>query len=61
MGEVSEEVATEVLVFMLVGVIGHWKLPVAYFCTNGLTASTQKSLVLSVIEELQQTDIQVCK
>jgi len=56
--EIDDE-AKEVLVFMLVGLQGHWKVPVAYFFTNNLTASTQKQLVVYVLEELEGTGFRV--
>jgi len=50
--EDTDDEAKEVLVFMLVGLQGHWKVPVAYFFTKTLTALTQKELVVHVLEEL---------
>ena len=32
-------IATEVLVFMLVGLQGHWKVPIGYFLINSITAT----------------------
>ena len=41
----EEEEAKEALVFMLVGLNGGWKAPIAYYLTKGLTADSQKELV----------------
>jgi len=55
-----DDEATEVLVFMIVGLRGHWKAPVAYFFTHTLQASTQQQLVLHTISSLREIDMQVC-
>ena len=57
--EDTDDEAKEVLVFMLVGLQGHWKVPVAYFFTNTLTALTQKELVVHVLEELESKGFRV--
>src|SRR6185436_13577565 len=36
--ECDGEMATEALVFLAVGLLGHWKAPVAYFFANKLSA-----------------------
>ena len=36
-GQESEEVAKEALVVMLVGLRGHWKIPVAYYLVKGVS------------------------
>ena len=46
------EEAKEVLVFMIVGLKGHWKIPIAYFFTRSLTAQVQCQLVLHALEYL---------
>ena len=58
-GESSEIEATEALVFMVVGLRGHWKAPIAYYLTRGLTASVQSQFILAVIESLTDIDIRV--
>ena len=58
-GGTSQEVAKEVLVFMIVGTTGHWKMPIAYYCINGLPAEIQKDLVLYAIDELESVGILV--
>ena len=56
----SQDAATEVLVFMVVGILGRWKAPIAYFLTNSLQARTQHQLVLHAINSLLEIGIQVC-
>jgi len=58
-GGEETEVATEALVFMVVGVKGHWKAPIAYFLTRVLSPETQKILVLHALEALQDCGIKV--
>ena len=45
--QVKEEAATEVIVAMVVGLRGHWKLPIAYF----LVRRTPGILIQSIIKE----------
>ena len=52
-GPEAEE-AKEALVFMLVGMSGGWKAPIAYYLTKGLTAETQKELVVHSINKFSQ-------
>lgn len=49
--------AKEALVFLLVGVNGHWKLPVAYFFLNGLNSSEKANLVLRLLEHIHETGV----
>ena len=46
------DVASEALVFIVVGIQGHWKNPVAYYLTSGLSPETLKVLVVHALEEL---------
>ena len=39
--EADDDLATEALVFMISGVTGHWKHPIAYFLQNKISASVQ--------------------
>jgi len=48
----TSEVATEALVILAVGILGHWKAPVGYFFTNKLTGSVQCQLINQVITEM---------
>lgn len=47
-------VATEAIVFMLVAVNGHWKIPVGYFLVNGLAAPEKANLVNKCLEFVHQ-------
>lgn len=51
--------AREALVVMAVGLLGNWKIPVAYFLTNGINAEVQSQLILTCISSLFDVDIQV--
>lgn len=53
------DVATEALVFMIVGLQGHWKAPVAYDLTKCLSPRTQEVLLVHVLEELHECIIRV--
>ena len=46
--------AKEVLVFMLVGLKGHWKAPIAYFFTRSLPVEVQTELVTHCLSKLQE-------
>lgn len=46
--------ASEALVFMVVGLQGHWKAPIAYFITNTLTPDTQKVLLEQALVALHE-------
>jgi hypothetical protein len=50
--EHSEALASEALVFMLVGLRAKWKCPVAYYLTKGLTSETQTELVQHCLQTL---------
>ena len=51
--------AKEALIFMLVGLSGGWKAPIAYYLTKGLTAETQKELVVHSINKLHELGFEV--
>jgi hypothetical protein len=57
--DVSNDEAKEVLVFLVVGTVGHWKTPVAYYCTRSLTADVQKELILQTVDALKEIGLQV--
>lgn len=61
MGDGSNEtdVASEALVFMVVGIQGHWKAPVAYYLTSALSPETLKVLVVHALEELHARGLRV--
>ena len=48
----SSPQATKVLMILAVGLCGSWKLPVAYYLTNGTNSDLQVSLLKSVISRL---------
>lgn len=52
-------VASEALVFMVVGLQGHWKMPIAYFFISTLTPDTQKVLLQHALEALHERGIKV--
>lgn len=52
-------VATEALVFMVVGLKTAWKAPIGYFLTNTLKAQPQAVLVTQAIEALHERGIKV--
>ena len=58
-GEEGEMEAKEALVFMLIGVRGHWKAPFAYFLTKGVRAEGQKQLLLHALAMLADRHISV--
>ncbi|MEE6481549.1 hypothetical protein FKM82_012900 [Ascaphus truei] len=55
----SQEVASEALVLMLVGIAGHWKAPIAYFFIKSLTPEAQKQLVLHALHELSDNGFEI--
>jgi hypothetical protein len=58
-GPDDENIASEALVFMVVGLMGHWKAPIAYFLTRTLTQEVQKSLVEAALVALHQQGVEV--
>ena len=52
-------VASEALVMMAVGLVGHWKVAFGYFLINGITAEVQQSIVEQGIRELHQCGLKV--
>ena len=53
------DVATEALVFMVVGLQGHWKAPIGYYLTKSVTPDTQKVLLVHALEALHAREIRV--
>lgn len=53
------DMASDVLVFMVVGLQGYWKAPIAYYLTKSLTAQSQTVLVEHALEELHRRQIRV--
>ncbi|KAM3926482.1 DNA transposase THAP9 [Leptodactylus fuscus] len=58
-GSGSHDVANEVLMFTLSGVVGHWNIPIAYFCVKTLTSQAQKQLLVHVLHELCENSFEV--
>lgn len=50
-GNSETEVATEALVFMVVGLQVHWKAPIPYLLTKSLSLETQRVLLSYALEE----------
>ena len=50
--EVSTDLATDALVFMIVGFSGHFKHPIGYVLYNNVTASVQAQLIKECISVL---------
>ena len=48
----SHPQATKVLVVLAIGINGHWKLPLAYYLTNGADADLQASILNDVLRKL---------
>ncbi|XP_040269134.1 DNA transposase THAP9 isoform X1 [Bufo bufo] len=58
-GSGSQDVANEVLMFMLGGTVGHWNVPIAYFYVKSLTPQAQKQLLAHVLHELCEKRFEV--
>lgn len=58
-GEEENSEAKEVLVFMLVGLRGHWKAPISYYLTRGLPAETQCQLLQDCFDKLTELGFQI--
>ena len=57
--EATEEPATDVLVFMVVGMTGHWKYPIAYVLQDKCSAYVQAQLIKDCIGLLHTEGINV--
>ena len=57
--EASDDLATEVLVFLICGVKGHWKHPVGYFLQNKISADVQAQLIKDCIGLLHTSGLRV--
>lgn len=49
--------ATNVLVFMAIGVNGHWKLPLGYFFIKGLNGNERANLLRTCLELVFETSV----
>lgn len=52
-------VATKALVLMVTAINAHFKIPVAYFLTNGLTSEEQSNVVNMVLRTLSERSVVV--
>ena len=59
MPEASNDLAMEALVFLVVGLTGHWKHPIAYVLQDKCSASVQAQLIMDCINLLHEEDITV--
>ena len=58
-GDDATEEAKEVLVFMVVGLCGHWKVPFAYFFTKTLNSEAQHQLITHAFYYLHEAGLAV--
>ncbi len=54
-----DTLASEALVFLLVGSRSHWKCPIGYFLINKITAEEQAALVLKSLEKAHKAGLKV--
>lgn len=52
-----EDAAKEALVFMLVGVNGHWKLPIAYYLISGLNTTERVAILKENVEAVEKSGV----
>jgi hypothetical protein len=57
--EHPEKLATEALVFLLVGTRSHWKCPVGYFLADKMNAKDQATLVNKYLEKAANANLKV--
>ena len=55
----SEKLASEALVFLLVGTRSHWKCPIGYFLVDKITAKDQATLVTKSLEKAAKAGLKV--
>ncbi|VEN63851.1 unnamed protein product, partial [Callosobruchus maculatus] len=53
------EEATEALVFMLVALNSHWKIPVGYFLINKLNASEKANILINCLEFVHNSGVEI--
>ena len=51
--------ASEALVFLLVGARTHWKCPIGYFLGNKISAAIQKQLLIQALELASESGLRV--
>ncbi|KAI8775414.1 DNA transposase THAP9 [Biomphalaria glabrata] len=47
------------IVVLIVGLKGNWKAPIAYYCTNSISAIIQKQILLDIFSELHNVGMKV--
>ena len=57
--KLSDDLPTETMVFMVCGITGHWKHPIAYFLQNKLSASVKTQLIKDCIGLLHLENLYV--
>ena len=55
----SVDVAKEAFVLLLAAVNGHWKIPVAYFLTDGLNSKEKANIISECLIKVHETGVQV--
>ena len=55
----SDKLASETLVFLLVGTRSHWKCPIGYFLVDKITAKDQVTLVTKSLEKAAKAGLKV--
>lgn len=55
----SMDIAREALTLMLVGINGHWKLPIGYFLINGLSGMERSNIVKQCLSTVHATGVVV--
>ena len=55
----TEKLASEALVFLLVGTRSHWKCPVGYFLVDKINGKDQASLVIQCLEKASKAGLKV--
>ena len=58
-GENSDKEATEAFVFMATCLNEHWKIPIAYFLIDAMSAEERKNLVNQAILRLHESNVEV--
>lgn len=58
-GSSDKHLAKEALVFMVVAINSHWKLPIGYFLIAGLGATEKKKLFIQCLDQLNEINANV--
>jgi hypothetical protein len=57
--EAPQVIASEAVVFLLVGLRSHWKQPIGYFLTDKASAATQSSLINTALTKASAAGLKV--